>query len=113
MKVLFKGFAAAALMLTFAATGSAQNSGAAREAGVSGVGPARAGAGMRGASVAETSPGGDRSRMPGAIRAPHSASGASGRRETAPDNRGASAPAADQGVTRGGPENPSGLKKPD
>jgi hypothetical protein len=113
MKVLFKSFAVAALLLIFAGTGSAPNSGAARETGVGGVGMARAGAGMRDANVAETSPGGDRPRMPGAIRAPHSASAAFGRRETAPDNHGASAPAADQGVTRGGPENPSGLKKPD
>jgi hypothetical protein len=101
MEVLFKSFAAAALMSIFAATGSAQNTGA-----------ARSGAGMRGASVAEAPQNDDRPRVPGAIRAPHSGSAASGRRETAPDNRGASAP-TDQGVTRGGPENPSGLKKPD
>lgn len=85
MKVLFKSFAAAVLMSTFATIGSAQNTGVPREAGAS---------------------------MPGAVRAPRYASAASGRRETAPDNRGTSAP-ADQGVTRGGPENPSGLKKPD
>jgi hypothetical protein len=102
MKVLFKSFAAAALMSTLAATGSAQNTGAAREAGASGVGAAHSG----------VSQSGDRPRMPGASHAPNSASAASGRRETAADNRGASAP-TDQGMTRGGPENPSGLKKPD
>jgi hypothetical protein len=112
MEVLFKSFAAAALMSIFAATGTAQNTGAAREAGASGGGAARWGAAMRGASVGEAPQGDDRPRVPGAIRAPHSGSAASGRRETAPDNRGASAP-TDQGVTRGGPENPSGLKKPD
>jgi len=112
MKTLFKSFATAALMLAFAATASAQNSGAAREMGVSGAGTARAGASTRGVSVAETSPGGDRSRMPGTTGAPHSASAASGRPWTTPENHGASAP-DDHGVTRGGPDNPSGLKKPD
>ncbi len=112
MEVLFKRFVAAALLSTFAATGSAQNSGATREAGGSGPGAARPGAGMPGASVAEAPQGGDRPRTPGAVRAPHSASAASGQREPAPDNRGASMPTG-QGVTRGGPENPSGLKKPD
>jgi hypothetical protein len=112
MKVIFKSFAAAVLMSTFATSGFAQNTDAAREAGASGIGVAHSGAGMRGTSVAQASQSDDRPRAPAAVRAPHSASAASGRRETAPDNRGASAP-ADQGMTRGGPENPSGLKKPD
>jgi hypothetical protein len=112
MKVLFKSFAAAALMPIFATSGFAQDTGAAREPGASGVDAVRSAVEMGGISVAQASQSGDRPRPPAAVRAPHAASATSGQRETAPDNRGASAP-ADQGVTRGGPENPSGLKKPD
>ncbi len=106
MNVLLKSFVAAALISTFAATGSAQKTGAARETGASGSGTARA------AGVSQAPQGGDRPRMPDAIRAPQFASTASGRPTTKSGSRGASAP-TDQGVTRGGPENPSGLKKPD
>lgn len=111
MKVLFNVFAAAVLISTVAGTVSAQNPGAARETQASGSAPASTAAKMRGASVPQASRGRDQKRVPDAILAPQSASMTPGL-PTTESSRVTSAP-TEQGVTRGGPENPSGLKKPD
>jgi hypothetical protein len=53
-----------------------------------------------------------RSRANSAVRAPHSGSAVPAREVEERNDRGAAVP-SEQGIVRGGPENPSGLKKPD
>jgi hypothetical protein len=109
MKALVRHAAAAALMTALAAAGSAQTSRAASEPEATGGKTPEPGADKRSAGPATSTKNGDRKRLPGAAPANHSASAPFG---TVPDNRTTGVP-SDEGMTRGGPENPSGLKKPD
>ncbi|CAB3798548.1 hypothetical protein LMG28614_04785 [Paraburkholderia ultramafica] len=95
MNCLTSCLTATALITAFA-TVSAQNAVADSRAGTS--------------DAAES--GQQNSRSDGSVRAPRSASTAQGRVVEDRSGRGAGVP-SEQGTMRGGPENPSGLKKPD
>jgi hypothetical protein len=103
IEALVRPLAAAAVMSACTATGFAQNSPAAPRAGASSAATAAAGAGKRS---------GDRRRPPGALPADRGAAAASPRNR-GPDAGPGTEVSGDGGITRGGPENPSGLKKPD
>lgn len=96
MNRLINCFTATALMSAFV-TVSAQNSVADYKADASG------------AAESGQPP---RSRAKGAVGAPHSGSAAPRREVEERHDQGAVVP-GEQGTGRGGPENPSGLKKPD
>ncbi len=100
---LVRILAAAAVMSACMATGFAQNSPAAPRAGASSAATSDAGAGRRS---------GDRRRLPGTPPVDRGATAASPRNRVPDAGRGTEIP-VDGGTTRGGPENPSGLKKPD
>jgi hypothetical protein len=109
MKALVRHVATTGLIAALSAAGSAQTSRAASEAAATGGKTLERGAGKQSAGSAEPTGNRDRKRMPSAAPAHDSASAPSG---TVPENRARGVP-SDEAVTRGGPENPSGLKKPD